>query len=51
MNLVSLIIAPIIVTARPEGEPFSVSVIILMVLSFAGLVWAIWRSKKPTNFV
>ncbi|MBM4412517.1 MAG: sodium-translocating pyrophosphatase [Chloroflexi bacterium] len=49
MNLVSLIIAPIIVTARPEGEPMGVGVIIVMVVSLAGFVWAIWRSKKPTG--
>jgi K(+)-stimulated pyrophosphate-energized sodium pump len=49
MNLVSLIIAPIIVTARPEGEPMGVGVMIVMALSLAGFVWAIWRSKKPTG--
>ena len=49
MNLVSLIIAPIIVSTRPMDAPLTPSLIALLALSMCGLVWSIWRSKQPTH--
>jgi K(+)-stimulated pyrophosphate-energized sodium pump len=49
MNLVSLIIAPIIVTARPNGQPLSMNVIIVLLICAVGFVWSIWRSKQPAK--
>ncbi|HEU5099229.1 MAG TPA: sodium-translocating pyrophosphatase [Roseiflexaceae bacterium] len=47
INLVSLIIAPIIVSARLEG--LSIGLIISMVLCLALLIWAIWQSKRESE--
>jgi K(+)-stimulated pyrophosphate-energized sodium pump len=44
INLVSLIIAPIIVSVRLQG--IGVGLIVAMVVCFAALVWAIWQSKR-----
>jgi K(+)-stimulated pyrophosphate-energized sodium pump len=44
INLVSLIIAPIIVSVRLQG--IGVGLIVAMVICFAALVWAIWQSKR-----
>jgi K(+)-stimulated pyrophosphate-energized sodium pump len=44
INLVSLIIAPIIVSVRLQG--FGVALIVAMVICFAALGWAIWQSKR-----
>jgi K(+)-stimulated pyrophosphate-energized sodium pump len=44
INLVSLIIAPIIVSVRLQG--IGVGLIIAMVICFVALVWAIWQSKR-----
>jgi K(+)-stimulated pyrophosphate-energized sodium pump len=49
MNLVSLIIAPIIVASRPAGSAMSPTVMVMMVICVVGLVWSIWRSKKPAQ--
>jgi len=49
MNLVSLIIAPIIVASRPAGSAMSPTVMVMMVICAAGLIWSIWRSKKPAQ--
>jgi K(+)-stimulated pyrophosphate-energized sodium pump len=49
MNLVSLIIAPIIVASRPAGSAMSPTVVVMMVICAAGLIWSIWRSKKPAQ--
>jgi K(+)-stimulated pyrophosphate-energized sodium pump len=49
MNLVSLIIAPIIVASRPAGSAMSPTVMVMMVMCVVGLVWSIWRSKKPAQ--
>lgn len=51
MNLVSLIIAPIIVTMRPAGQALGLNVIMLLVVCAAGFVWAIWRSKQPAKTI
>jgi hypothetical protein len=45
VNLVALIVAPIIVVYQPLGIGGWVAVIILL----GALVWAILRSKKPTQ--
>src|SRR5262249_29811407 len=47
INLVSLIIAPIIVTARLGG--LSVVLIVAMVVCLALLTWAIWQSKRESE--
>jgi K(+)-stimulated pyrophosphate-energized sodium pump len=44
INLVSLIIAPIIVSVRLQG--IGVGLIVAMVICFAALIWAIWQSKR-----
>jgi hypothetical protein len=49
MNLVSLIIAPIIVSTRPVDAPLSPALILVLGISLVGLVWSIWRSKQPTQ--
>ena len=46
INLVSLIIAPIIVTVRLPGQPIGIGVLIAMLLCLAALIWAIWQSKR-----
>jgi K(+)-stimulated pyrophosphate-energized sodium pump len=47
INLVSLIIAPIIVSVRLGG--ISPVLIIAMVICFGALVWAIWQSKREAE--
>lgn len=49
INLVSLIIAPIIVTTRLPGQPLGMGVIIAMVACMAALIWAIWESKREAE--
>lgn len=49
INLVSLIIAPIIVTTRLPGQPLGMGVIIAMVVCMAALIWAIWESKREAE--
>jgi K(+)-stimulated pyrophosphate-energized sodium pump len=46
INLVSLIIAPIIVSIRVPGQPIGIGLIIAMVICLAALIWAIWQSKR-----
>jgi K(+)-stimulated pyrophosphate-energized sodium pump len=46
INLVSLIIAPIIVTIRVPGQGLGAGVIVAMLVCIAALVWAIWQSKR-----
>lgn len=46
INLVSLIIAPIIVTVRQPGQPMGITTIVAMLLCLAALIWAIWQSKR-----
>ncbi|MFL5801702.1 MAG: sodium-translocating pyrophosphatase [Roseiflexaceae bacterium] len=46
INLVSLIIAPIIVTIRLPGQPLGIGMIVSMLICFAALIWAIWQSKR-----
>ncbi len=47
INLVSLIIAPIIVSVRVGG--LSVAWIIALVLCLAAVLWAIWQSKREAE--
>ena len=47
INLVSLIIAPIIVSVRVGG--LSVTWIIALALCFAAVLWAIWQSKRESE--
>jgi len=47
VNLVALIVAPIVVVYQPLGFVGWAAVIILL----SALVWAIWRSKKPTETI
>jgi K(+)-stimulated pyrophosphate-energized sodium pump len=49
INLVSLIIAPIIVSVRLQGV--GVGLIVAMVICFAALAWAIWQSKREGESV
>lgn len=49
INLVSLIIAPIIVTIRLPGQPLSAGVTVAMVLCAAALAWAVWQSKREAE--
>ena len=49
INLVSLIIAPVIVAMRLPGEPMGAGTIIAMVFCLAALGWAIWQSKRETE--
>jgi K(+)-stimulated pyrophosphate-energized sodium pump len=51
INLVSLIIAPIIVTIRLPGQPLGIGVIVAMVICLAALIWAIWQSKREAESV
>lgn len=46
INLVSLIIAPIIVSVRLPGESMGFGTIVGMIVSFVVLTWAIWNSKR-----
>ncbi len=46
INLVSLIIAPLIVTIRLPGQPIGMGLIMAMVICFVALIWAIWQSKR-----
>jgi K(+)-stimulated pyrophosphate-energized sodium pump len=46
INLVSLIIAPIIVSIRPAGQSMGVGVMVAMVICFVVLMGAIWQSKR-----
>jgi K(+)-stimulated pyrophosphate-energized sodium pump len=48
INLVALIIAPVVVTVVRPGEPLGVGVIVMMVVCFAALVWAVWQSKRES---
>jgi K(+)-stimulated pyrophosphate-energized sodium pump len=45
VNLVALIVAPIVVVYQPLGVGGWAVVIVLL----AALIWAIWRSKKPSE--
>src|SRR5262245_26138404 len=47
INLVSLIIAPIIVSVRLQGV--SAGLIVAMLVCFVALVWAIWQSKREAE--
>ncbi len=51
INLVSLIIAPIIVGSRLPGEPMSVGTIIALIVCLGLLSWAIWKSKRESDLV
>jgi K(+)-stimulated pyrophosphate-energized sodium pump len=51
INLVSLIIAPIVVTIRVPGQPLGIGLIIAMLVCLAALVWAIWQSKREGEAV
>jgi K(+)-stimulated pyrophosphate-energized sodium pump len=44
INLVSLIIAPIIVSVRLQG--IGIGLIVAMLICFVALIWAIWQSKR-----
>jgi K(+)-stimulated pyrophosphate-energized sodium pump len=46
INLVSLIIAPIIVSIRVPGQGIGIGTIISMLVCIAALAWAIWQSKR-----
>ena len=46
INLVSLIIAPIIVNIMRPGQGLNIGVIVTMVLCALALIWAIWQSKR-----
>ncbi|MFQ5399826.1 MAG: sodium-translocating pyrophosphatase [Anaerolineae bacterium] len=46
INLVSLIIAPVVVALRLPGEPISAGITIAMALCLIALGWAIWQSKR-----
>ena len=48
INLVALIIAPVVVTVVRPGEPLGVGVIVMMIVCFAALVWAVWQSKRES---
>ncbi|KAB8141510.1 sodium-translocating pyrophosphatase [Chloroflexia bacterium SDU3-3] len=48
INLVSLIIAPIIVNVVRPGQGLGAGVIVGMVLCTLALAWAIWQSKRDT---
>src|SRR5262249_60578026 len=47
INLVSLIIAPIIVSVRLQG--IGVGLIVAMLVCAVALVWAIWQSKREAQ--
>ncbi len=49
INLVSLIIAPIVVTVRLPGQPIGVGVWVGMLVCALLLVWAIWQSKREAE--
>ena len=49
INLVSLIIAPIVVLLRPAGEPISLGIILTMIVAVAALGWAITTSKRQAE--
>jgi K(+)-stimulated pyrophosphate-energized sodium pump len=49
INLVSLIIAPIIVTIRVPGQGLGIGTIVAMLVCLAALVWAIWQSKREAE--
>ena len=49
INLVSLIIAPIIVTIRTPGAGLSIGLILAMAVCLAALIWAIWQSKREAE--
>jgi K(+)-stimulated pyrophosphate-energized sodium pump len=49
INLVSLIIAPLIVALRPPDEPISAVIAITMILCLVALGWAIWQSKREAE--
>lgn len=46
INLVSLIIAPIIVSVRLPNQPIGIGVIVAMLICLVALGWAIWQSKR-----
>jgi K(+)-stimulated pyrophosphate-energized sodium pump len=46
INLVSLIIAPVVVAVRLPGEPIGVGLAIAMLVCLVLLGWAIWQSKR-----
>ena len=45
INLVSLIIAPIVVAVRLPGEPISALLAVILLALLVALGWAIWKSK------
>jgi hypothetical protein len=47
VNLVALIVAPIVVVYQPLGIGGWLAVIVLL----SALIWANWRSKKPTQAI
>jgi K(+)-stimulated pyrophosphate-energized sodium pump len=49
INLVALIIAPIVVTARAPGQPIGIGVLVAMAFCLAALLWAIWQSKREAD--
>jgi K(+)-stimulated pyrophosphate-energized sodium pump len=51
INLVSLIIAPLIVTIRLPGQPLGIGVIVSMLFCLGALIWAIWQSKREGESV
>ena len=49
INLVSLIIAPIVVQFRAPGQPLGIGLIVSMLICLAALAWAIWQSKREAD--
>ena len=49
INLVSLIIAPIIVTIRVPGQGLGIGTIVAMLICAVALGWAIWKSKREAD--
>jgi K(+)-stimulated pyrophosphate-energized sodium pump len=49
INLVSLIIAPIIVSVRLQG--LGAIAVLALVACFAALIWAIWQSKREAELL
>jgi K(+)-stimulated pyrophosphate-energized sodium pump len=46
INLVSLIIAPVVVALRPPDEPLGLGVALAMIVCLIALGWAIWQSRR-----
>lgn len=49
INLVSLIIAPIVVLLRPAGEPMSLGIVLALLVALAALAWGVWTSKRQAE--